>query len=146
MASVSWPRRASLRASLAIKKCVQPDVRFRPCAAGAACLVRMLGENADVAEPVDATDLKSVEGDLVRVRVPPSAPAPNADRCSRTRIFALRGRLAAPHANILQVDLAHSAAVNRSIQPQSADRLQPRAPLAQADPRRQGCPSSTIYE
>ncbi len=29
---------------------------------------------ADVAELVDATDLKSVEGDLVRVRVPPSAP------------------------------------------------------------------------
>jgi hypothetical protein len=27
-----------------------------------------------VAEPVDATDLKSVEGNLVRVRVPPSAP------------------------------------------------------------------------
>jgi hypothetical protein len=32
-------------------------------------------DNADVAEPVDATDLKSVEGDLVRVRVPPSAPS-----------------------------------------------------------------------
>jgi hypothetical protein len=28
-----------------------------------------------VAEPVDATDLKSVEGNLVRVRVPPSAPS-----------------------------------------------------------------------
>jgi hypothetical protein len=32
-------------------------------------------DNADVAEPVDATDLKSVEGNLVRVRVPPSAPS-----------------------------------------------------------------------
>ncbi len=32
------------------------------------------GEHADVAEPVDATDLKSVEGNLVGVRVPPSAP------------------------------------------------------------------------
>ena len=56
------------------RECVQPCVRLRPRAAGAADLVRMLGENADVAEPVDATDLKSVEGDLVRVRVPPSAP------------------------------------------------------------------------
>src|SRR5215831_5601334 len=33
--------------------------------------------NADVAEPVDATDLKSVGGNLVRVRVPPSAPLKN---------------------------------------------------------------------
>lgn len=30
--------------------------------------------HADVAEPVDATDLKSVEGNLVGVQVPPSAP------------------------------------------------------------------------
>jgi hypothetical protein len=30
--------------------------------------------SADVAEPVDATDLKSVGGNLVRVRFPPSAP------------------------------------------------------------------------
>ena len=35
----------------------------------------LTGNNfADVAEPVDATDLKSVEGNLVGVRVPPSAP------------------------------------------------------------------------
>ena len=31
--------------------------------------------HADVAEPVDATDLKSVEGNLVGVQVPPSAPS-----------------------------------------------------------------------
>ena len=30
--------------------------------------------NGDVAESVDATDLKSVEGNFVRVQVPPSPP------------------------------------------------------------------------
>jgi hypothetical protein len=33
-----------------------------------------LKNNADVAELVDARDLKSLDGNVVRVRVPPPAP------------------------------------------------------------------------
>ena len=50
------------------------SIRATPASHGRCAGVIRIRGNADVAEPVDATDLKSVEGNLVRVRVPPSAP------------------------------------------------------------------------
>ena len=47
--------------------------------------------NADVAELVDARDLKSLDGNVVWVRVPPPAPTAGAERQTRQKWTRLGG-------------------------------------------------------
>jgi hypothetical protein len=71
------------------KREVKPARRLKTTALPAGALRMLEAAHADVAEPVDARDLKSLGGNPVRVQIPPSAPQQN--RGLRKRYAATGG-------------------------------------------------------
>ena len=89
-AMASGPTRPD-QCSLFVLTC-QAHCRIAPATAFAPAAIMACPTGADVAEPVDAGDLKSSAPRGVRVRVPPSAPA-HPSRKSPCTVSAARRRL-----------------------------------------------------
>jgi hypothetical protein len=66
-------------------------------------------KTADVAELVDARDLKSLDGNVVWVRVPP--PAPNKERVFRRTKAMQSARGSVRNIAVAQLARAHALAV-----------------------------------